>query len=66
MPGTLVNFIDPPIGITRQSNYSILVDEVTYDQDAKSHTTGNPFCKITAHKKIRPNQKYLKTKLDLP
>jgi hypothetical protein len=63
MPGTLCNFIDPAIGITRQSNYSIMIDEVTYEQDHKAHTTGNPFCQITAHKKIRPNQRYLKTKL---
>jgi hypothetical protein len=64
-PGTLANFIDPAIGITRQTNYSIMIDEVGYEQDAKAHAKGNPFCKITAHKKIRPNQKYLKTKLGM-
>lgn len=64
-PGTLVNFIDPPIGITRQSNYTLMIDEVGYDQDVKAHSKGNPWCSITAHKKLRPHQRYLKTKLGM-
>lgn len=63
MPGQLINFVDPAVGITSQSNYSLTIQEVTYQQESAAHPKGNPFCSITAFKRIKPHEKYLKTNL---
>lgn len=63
MPGQLINFVDPAVGLTKQSNYSLTIQEVTYKQNSRAHPKGNPFCSITAYKRIKPHEKYLKTNL---
>lgn len=62
MPGYVVNFIDPPVGLTRQKNYTLTIQEVTYRQNADQHPHGNKYCSITAYKKLRPQERYLQTR----
>jgi hypothetical protein len=62
-PGYVVNFVDPPVGLTRNSNYTITIQEVTYKQNARDHPRGNPFCRVTAYKKLRPSERPLKTRV---
>lgn len=61
MPSMIVNFVDPPVGLTNKSNYTLTIQEVSYQQNAKDPES-TKYCSITAYRKLRPEEKFLKTR----
>jgi hypothetical protein len=61
MPSMVVNFVDPPVGLTSRTNYTLTIQEVSYKQSSNDPGS-TKYCSITAYKKLRPNEKFLKTR----